>query len=272
LLSVGLPEPGNNGYTVSVNSGRVKVGPVPSDWRPTLGSKAAILCDVSIAGQSSANRARGRPALPLDRILAAALELLDEQGADALSMRSLAQRLESGTATLYRHFANRSELVAMVVDHILGEVDLDPHTIAELPWRQACISFAQHMFDALSRHGNVASLLIQYTPMGPNALANRELCLSILLDNGFPPAIAAHAYATLARYVLGFAIQFSGPTAAAGQQDAELSAAFHQLDPARYPATVKVADDLPVPLADEFAFGLRLIVAGLERSQAAPHA
>jgi AcrR family transcriptional regulator len=211
------------------------------------------------------NRSRGRPALPLDRILAAAVEVLDEQGAEALSMRSLAQRLQSGTATLYRHFSNRSELVSTVIDHILGEVDLDVHAIAELPWQQACTLFAQHMFHALGRHGNVASLLIEYTPMGPNALANRERCLTILLDNGFPPAVAAHAYATLARYVLGFAIQLSGPAAVNGQQDAELSAAFHRLDPSRYPATVTVADDLPVPLEEEFAFGLQLIVAGLER-------
>jgi AcrR family transcriptional regulator len=212
-----------------------------------------------------ANRSRGRPALPLDRILAAAVELLDEQGVEALSMRSLAQRLQSGTATLYRHFSHRSELVSMVVDHLLGEVDLDAHAIAQLPWQQACTLFAQHMFDALGRHGNVASLLIEYTPMGPNALANRELCLTVLLDNGFPPAVAAHAYATLARYVLGFAIQLSGSAPVNSQQDAELSATFHQLDPSRYPATVAVADDLPVPLEEEFAFGLQLIVAGLAR-------
>jgi AcrR family transcriptional regulator len=212
-----------------------------------------------------ANRSRGRPALPLDRILASAVELIDEQGAEALSMRSLAQRLESGTATLYRHFSNRSELVSMVIDHILGEVDLDADAIAELSWQQACILFAQRMFDALGRHGNIASLLIEYTPTGPNALANRERCLTILLDNGFAPAVAAHAYATLARYVLGFAIQLSGSAAVNGQQDAELSAAFHGLDASRYPATVAVADDLPVPLEQEFTFGLQLVVAGLER-------
>src|ERR1700748_2194420 len=134
-------------------------------------------------------RSRGRPATPVDRILAAAVELVDEQGAEALSMRSLAQRLGSGTATLYRHFANRSELVSTVIDHILGEVDVDPQAVAALPWQDACTSFAQHMFDALSRHGNVATLLIGYTPMGPNALARRELCLSILLASGFRPVV-----------------------------------------------------------------------------------
>jgi len=221
-----------------------------------------------VTADSPPGRSRGRPALPLDRILAAALELVDEQGADALSMRSLAQRLGSGTATLYRHFADRSELVALVIDHILGEVDAQ--SVVESSWQQACISFAQHMFDALGRHGNVASLLVDYTPVGPNALANRELCLSVLLDNGFAPTAAAHAYATLARYVLGFAIQLSA-SPASDAHEAELSAVFHQLDPSRFPATVSVADDLPVPLQDEFAFGLQLIVAGLERVRGLTH-
>jgi AcrR family transcriptional regulator len=213
------------------------------------------------ANMPSSIRSRGRPALSLDRILAVALELVDEQGADALSMRSLAQRLGSGTATLYRHFASRSELVALVVDRMIGETDV--RAVASLPWQQACMSFAQGMFDALGQHGNVTSLLIGHVPVGPNALAQRELVLSVLLDNGFAPAVAAHAYATVSRYVLGFAIQ--GATADTDQQDAEISTAFHHLDPSRYPATVAVADELPIPLEEEFTFGLQLIVAGLER-------
>lgn len=215
----------------------------------------------------SQRRSRGRPALPVDRILAAAVELVDEQGPEALSMRSLAQRLESGTATLYRHFSDRSELVSLVIDFIFGEVELDAAKLAAMSWQSACMTFAQNTFYALSRHGNIAPLLVEYTPVGPNALANRERCLAVLLSNGFSPAVAARTYATLARYVLGFALQLSGATADGGELDAELSAAFHRLDPSRFPATVTVADDLPVPLADEFAFGLRLIVAGLERSR-----
>jgi AcrR family transcriptional regulator len=181
-------------------------------------------------------------------------------------MRSLARRLGSGTATLYRHFASRSELVALVVDRMIGETDV--REVASLPWQQVCMSFAQSMFDALGQHGNVASLLIGHVPVGPNARAQRELVLSVLLDNGFAPAAAAHAYATVSRYVLGFAIQRSRAT---DDHDAELSAAFHQLDPSRYPATVAVADDLPVPLEEEFVFGLRLIVAGLEQMHGSPH-
>jgi AcrR family transcriptional regulator len=205
--------------------------------------------------------------MPLDRIVGAAVELVAEEGADALSMRVLAQRLGSGTATLYRRIANRSELVSLVIDHILGEVDLDAHAAVGLPWQRICTLIAQNMYEALSRHGNVAPLLVEYTPTGPNALAIRERCLSVLLDNGFPPAVAAHAYATLARCVLGFAIQLSASAATSSQQEPELSAAFHHLDPSHYPATVAVADALPVPLGEEFEFGLQLIIGGLEGIQ-----
>ena len=221
------------------------------------------------ANTPSSSRSRGRPALPLDRILAAALELVDEQGADALSMRSLAQRLGSGTATLYRRFASRSELVALMVDRMIGETDV--RAVASLPWQQACMSLAQSMFDALGQHGNVASLFIGHVPVGPNALTQRELVLSVLLDNGFAPAVAAHTYATLSRYVLGFAIQVSG-SADGAPSETEISAAFRQLDAVQYPATAAVADKLPVPLVEEFEFGLRLIVAGLERSLGSPQA
>lgn len=182
-------------------------------------------------------------------------------------MRTLAQRLGSGTATLYRHFANRSELVAAVVDRMLGEVGFDSATA--LPWDRACESFAQSMFEALNRHGNVASLLVGHVPMGPNSLAQREAILALLLANGFSPDLAARIYATLSRYVLGFAMQ-AAASSATEQQDTEISDAFRHLDGELFPATVAVAGELPVPLRDEFAFGLRLILDGLAHRLSAP--
>ncbi|MEV6825983.1 TetR/AcrR family transcriptional regulator [Amycolatopsis sp. NPDC051102] len=215
---------------------------------------------------AAARRSRGRPAVPLDRILATALQLVDEEGAEALSMRTLAQRLESGTATLYRHFGNRAALITQVIDRVFGEVGLDPRWPAELSWDQACRAVAQAMFDTLGRHPKIAPLLIEQTPTGPNAMVLRERCLAVLLDGGLSPSLAARAYATLARYVLGFAIQFAGSGDAAERERA--STQFHELSPADFPATHAVADSLPVPLADEFTFGLELIIDGLRRLQA----
>ncbi len=74
---------------------------------------------------TSHQRSRGRPALPVERIVTAALQIVDDEGADALSMRTLAQRLNSGTATLYRHFTSRADLVAAVVDKMFGAIELD---------------------------------------------------------------------------------------------------------------------------------------------------
>ncbi|MEV4145484.1 TetR/AcrR family transcriptional regulator [Amycolatopsis sp. NPDC049691] len=214
-----------------------------------------------ISPSPAARRSRGRPAVPLDRILATALQLVDEEGAEALSMRTLAQRLESGTATLYRHFGNRAALIAQVIDRVFGEVDLDAEALAELSWDQACQAVARAMFDTLGKHRKVAPLLVEQTPTGPNAMALRERGLAVLLDGGLPPSLAARAYATLSRYVLGFAIQLTG-----SGNDAErerVSTHFHDLPAGDFPATLAVADSLPVPLEDEFAFGLELIVNGL---------
>lgn len=178
-------------------------------------------------------------------------------------MRTLAQRLESGTATLYRHFGNRATLITHVVDRVFGEVDLAAESLARLSWDQACRTVAQAMFEALGRHRKIAPLLMEQTPTGPNAMLLRERCLAVLLDGGFPPDLAARAYATLARYVLGFAIQLAGSGDDAEQERA--SAHFRHVSPTEFPATLAVVDSLPVPLEDEFAFGLELIIGGLRQ-------
>jgi AcrR family transcriptional regulator len=200
----------------------------------------------------------------LDRIVTAALQVVDDEGADALSMRTLAQRLNSGTATLYRHFTSRADLIAAVVDKMFGAIELDFAALNASPWQDACKAAAHSMFDALRRHQNVTRLLAENVPIGPNALAAREQMLAFLLANGFPPALAARSYATLARYILGFAIQLTSTRD--DPDEARLAEVFHNLDQSQFPATIAVADSLPVPWEDEFAFGLDLIVAGLTQA------
>jgi TetR/AcrR family tetracycline transcriptional repressor len=230
-------------------------------------SRLVILSSVDTAKasaqQASTRRSRGRPAMPPDRIVAAALALVDAEGAEALSMRTLAQQLNSGTATLYRHFANRSVLVAHVVDRVFGEVHLDAAQLAGQSWQRSCEDVVHSMFAVLKRHPNVTRLLLEQTPLGPNAMAIRETCLCMLLDSGFDPELAARIYATLSRYVLGFAIQFSGNPDTHAAQDAE---AFHNVDPTNYPPTRAVPDAMPIPLDIEFSFGLDLLVKGLSQN------
>ena len=214
-----------------------------------------------MAEQQERRRSPGRPALPLDRIVTTALAIVDERGAEALSMRTLAQRLDSGTATLYRHFSGRADVVAHVIDRVFGMAELDLAALAAMPWPDACKVLCRSMFDAIHRHPNVAPLLAGDVPVGPNALAAREYAIAFLLANGFPPALAARSYATLSRYVLGFAIQLDNNVDGLG--DARIARVFHELDPTQFPATVAAAEHLPVPFDEEFDFGLELIVDGL---------
>jgi TetR/AcrR family tetracycline transcriptional repressor len=214
-----------------------------------------------ISKDNEFRRSPGRPPVPLDQIVATALQIVDEEGADALSMRMLAQRLESGTATLYRHFANRSDVIARVVDRVFGEVEFSAEELAAKGWQRACESFARAIFEVLRHHPNVTPLLSEQEPIGPNAMAQRERLLAVLLDNGFTPQLAARSYATVARYVLSFAIQLTGRQF----DDAKLAGHFDTLDPQAFPATLTVADYLPVPLDEEFALGLKLIVDGLAK-------
>jgi len=227
---------------------------------------ARVSTDANLASEPDSRQRRppGRPRLPFERIIAVALEIVDEEGADALSMRTLAQRLDSGTATLYRAVANRAELVAHVVDRVFGEVQFDRDAFGGGDWQQACLLAGQATFDALSRHRRVAPLLLEQVPTGPNAMIHRERFLAMLLDNGFSHETAPLAYTTIARYVLGLALQLHGHGTAANPDSAAVSALYRRLDPALFPATLAVADSLPAAtLEDEFAFGLALIVAGL---------
>jgi AcrR family transcriptional regulator len=215
---------------------------------------------------------RGRPPQSLERIVGVALALVDEVGANAFSMRLLADRLGSGTATLYRHLAGRDELMVYVVDRLLGEVDIDVHadTLGDTTWQLATARGASALYEVLRNHPNALPLLVSRVPVGPSALAIREHSVAALLARGFPLELAARAYTAVAHYVVGFALQQHAPGAPQPGDAARLRDFFRALDAETYPATVAAADELTSVLADdEFRFGLQLLLDGIERARKA---
>jgi len=182
-------------------------------------------------------------------------------------MRLLADRLGSGTATLYRHLACKNELTAYVVDRILGEVvtETDDDTVNDTTWQHATARRASAFYEVLKNHPNALPLLVARVPVGPNALIHRERSLAVLLTCGFPLDLAARAYTAVAHYVVGFALQQHAPGAPLPEDAARLRDFYRALDTGIYPATVAAADDLTsVPLDDEFRFGLQLVLDGIE--------
>lgn len=210
---------------------------------------------------------RGRPPREVSTIVETALRLVDEAGVQAFSLRALADELGSGTATLYRHFASKDELMVDVVDRVLGEIQF---SALETPasWQQALASGAEAFYHALRRHPNTLPLLVTQVPVGPHALVAREHALALLAEHGFPTGLAARAFTAVGHYVIGFAIQQHGLGADA-TEGARLHAFYRTLDPAAFPVTTAAASALTsVDPDEEFRFGLDLLIAGLERLHA----
>lgn len=204
-----------------------------------------------------AQRGPGRPPLPTERIIDTAIRIVDEEGAAALTFRTLAARLSSGTATLYRHVANRTELLNLVFDGMIGEAALDGDDLMALPWDGACRLSAGKLYAVLSRHGGIAALLADVVPTGRHALTARERLLAVLHAAGFDPLVAVRTVATLGHYVLGFAMQTSAATA-----EPE-TVGLTGIDPELFPQTASHSHLMPRPILEEFEFGLDLLIQGL---------
>lgn len=219
------------------------------------------------ADRSRRPRADG---LTLEAILDGAIRLADEQGLDALTMRSLARALGHAHTSLYRHVESRDELLVLMVDRVLGELaagDLpsgDPRHCAEVllgRYRQVLLA-----------HPSLAPALLSGQLLGPNALAGREVGLRLLLDAGASPELAAEAYLTLTHFVIGSAVLDAGGAARTAAERTSMASLFRSLPPDRYPTVVALADTLNRPDPDqEFAFGLRALLDGIAaRITAAP--
>ncbi|MFJ6102357.1 TetR/AcrR family transcriptional regulator [Streptomyces sp. NPDC092359] len=214
------------------------------------------------AAPDTARRGRGRPALDAARIVATALRLIDEHGVDAFSLRMLADTLGSSTATLYRHFANKDEIITLVVDLALGEVDT-ASAASSGGWQDVLAAMGHGLRAALLRHPDLLPALIAHVPLGPNALAQRERVLAALLDAGLPPELAARAFTAVGHYVIGFAVQQREP------DGPPLADFYRRLDPSTHPAISGTAHSLTsVATDDEFVFGLNLLLDGLTRQTA----
>lgn len=201
-------------------------------------------------------------------IVDTALKLIDEVGIQALTLRMLADALNSGTATLYRHFNGKDELLALVADRILGEVRVDSEELKGLPWREAAKAAAEAFYGALCRHPNALSLLAAQVPAGPNGLRARERLITLFLSHGFSIGLAARAFTAIGHYVIGFAIQQHGPGTPRPEDQYQLRDYYDSLDPSAYPATMAAAEELTsVPLDEEFSFGLGLLLDGLEQAK-----
>lgn len=195
----------------------------------------------------------------------AAVNLADEAGLEAFSMRRLAQDLGVVPMALYKHFAAKDALLDAMVDVIFSEIELPP---GDLDWRSAMRCRAMSTRAGLKRHAWAIGMMESRQP-GPANLRNHNAVIGCLREAGFSFEMAVHAYSTQDAYIYGFALQerdLDFETAqSAGEAVQRRAEAIGALDD--YPHLAEVLAKLPetgYDYATEFAWGLDLILEALE--------
>src|SRR6476469_6479435 len=143
-----------------------------------------------------------RKALSRERILGAALELVDEQGIDALSMRKLGQALGYEAMSLYNHVANKDDLLNGILDLVLAEME-PPEPDGGLP---AIRASALSAHEALKRHPWAATMLMSAARVRPARIAYMEALLASLRGAGLSADMTYHAYHVLDAHIIGFSL------------------------------------------------------------------
>jgi AcrR family transcriptional regulator len=213
--------------------------------------------------------AEARPRVPLsrDRLLSAAVTLADQDGIESLSMRKLAQEFGVVPMALYRHVSNKDDMIDGMVDVIFSEIDLPPKgTDWKTGMRQRAISARQ----VLARHRWAIGLTESRMKPGATNLRHHDSVIRCLGEAGFSIEMAVHAYSALDSYIYGFALQqqalpFDNPEDVGEVAKTMLS----QFPSDEYPylarTIAEVINKSGWQYADEFEFGLDLLLEGLER-------
>lgn len=207
-----------------------------------------------------------REPLTRDRVLRAAVELADEQGLEALSMRRLGQRLGVEAMSLYNHVANKDDVLAGMVELVLAEVENPPR---DLPWKEAIRHTAVSSYDAFMRHRWACALAMRVPGYSPVRMQWMEDVLRTFREAGFSPNLTHHAYHALDSHIAGFTLWQVSMPFETREELLDLAEHFLALIPAdRYPYVVEHAHehlDPPPGEPREFEFGLDLILDRLEQ-------
>src|SRR5438477_4899519 len=206
--------------------------------------------------------ARGR--LTRERIVRAALDVADERGIEALTMRELGQLLGFEAMALYRHVANKDAILEEILDLILSEVEITP---ASSDWADAIRGSASSLHDALDRHPWATKLLTTPVGLRPRRLEFAEALLTQLERAGFPDDVCYHAYHVLDAYIIGFSLWQEGHSLSPAQRAAVARRLANDVSFTNYPRLLKHHDQHAAsgPHHDISAFdtGLDLILEGL---------
>lgn len=145
--------------------------------------------------------ARSRPQLSQQRIIDIAVELLDQDGVQKLSMRRLAERLEAHATSLYWHVATKDDVLDLALDAVFAELELPAAPSSS--WKDDIEVFMTGLRSVLLRHLWASSLATTRPLVGPNALRSSEFVYTALSTGGFHGVNLSSAAAAITHNVIG---------------------------------------------------------------------
>ena len=210
---------------------------------------------------------RRRP-LNRDRVLRAAIRLADEGGLESVSMRKLGQVLRVEAMSLYKHVANKDDILDGMADLVTGDFEVPS---VDVDWKTAIRRSAISAHQTLLRHPWASSLIESRLNAGPARLRYLDAVIGVLSAAGFTMPIVIRAIMALDSHTYGFVLQEMAWSFDAANAP-EMAATFARGLPAgEYPnllAMAEMAATTPGGSSVDFEFGLDLILDGLERLQA----
>lgn len=224
-----------------------------------------------------------RATLTREKIVTAAIELLDSEGLEGLSIRALGSRLGSAATAIYWHVGSKDNLVALAANEAWEEITLpDPGTAG---WREAASEMAAGLRAMLSRHPWLLQAFGSILVFGPGKARHDDHLLAIFEAAGFSGVQADQAATTLFTYVLGNALGTAAASSLARRltreggdarelirdhvaKAAEIAAQFPRLKARLDDAAV----DYGAAPQGSFEFGLRAILDGVAAELTAPRA
>jgi AcrR family transcriptional regulator len=207
-------------------------------------------------------RAKRRLPLNRDRVLRAAIGLVDQSGIESLTMRRLGQELRVEAMSLYNHVANKDVILDGIVDLVLSDIDVPP---TGTDWKTAMRQRAISAHEVLLAHPWAAMLIMSRFNIGPGMTRYLDATLGRLREGGFSIEGALDAWHTLDSHIYGFTLQELNLPFEVEEAQQVSADVLGQLPADEYPHVVEVITEIMKSGRDEnFEFGLDLILDGLE--------
>ena len=208
---------------------------------------------------------RARPAkAPLSRdvIVETGLRILDRDGLAALTMRRVAQDLDTGAASLYVYVANRDDLMAAMLDHVLGSVAQPTGG----NWRDRLTALIDATIAVMSKHEGLALVALGAVPTSPNTLLLIERMLGLLAEGGLDERTNSWAVDLIYLYITAQAAEQSAYTVKGGVEEeyiADIERKFSALPTDRYPMIVAMREHILGGGDAREVWALRALINGI---------